>query len=163
MLQAAAVVAVGTRIGNGESRCQFSTSSRPSRSTVPRSWSSSNVIAKPEPSLKTIVQGRGGRTRTRKAGSLRRPPASLPWLPFFPSSNFLPVRAADSPTASLPVDLFAAFAALRELLRSFWQRTNACAAWWAMSRGRTRFRSLRNSRKAAKSQKGRKNEWVYFF
>jgi hypothetical protein len=36
-------------------------------------------------------------------------PASLPCFPFFPWSGFLPVRAAGSPTASLPVDLFAAW------------------------------------------------------
>ena len=53
---------------------------------------------------------------------------------------------------------FCGFAAWRELLRSFWQRTNACAAWWALSRGRASLRSLRKltqSRKAAKGTQKR--------
>jgi hypothetical protein len=102
VLQAAAVAVVGTRIGNGDNHCQFSTSSRSSRPSVPRYWSASKVIASPKPSLKRIVHGRNGRTRKRNAGQLRqglaarrvappcRPSASLPCFPFFPWSNRVP-------------------------------------------------------------------------
>ena len=55
--------------------------------SVPTYWSSPKVIAKPRATLKTIVHGRDGRTRKRKASLLRRPPASLPCFPFFPWSN----------------------------------------------------------------------------
>jgi hypothetical protein len=47
----------------GERRCQFSTSSRSSRPSVPRYWSSLNVVAKPKPSSKRIVHGGRGRKR----------------------------------------------------------------------------------------------------
>ena len=101
-------VPVSFPYSNGESRCQFSTSSRPSRSSVPTYWPLPKAVANPRPTWNTIVHGRGGRTRKRKVRLLRRPPASLPCFPFFPWSNFLPVRAADSPTANLPVNLIAA-------------------------------------------------------
>jgi hypothetical protein len=102
VLQAAAFVVVGTRIENGESHCQFLTTSRSSRPSVPRYWSASKAIASPKPSSKRIVHGRNGRTRKRKAGQTRqglaarraappcRPPASLPCFPFVPWSNRLP-------------------------------------------------------------------------